>query len=464
MSSTLKILQYVVIVSLVIAATIISRIATTSFKKYDVGGGKFLGGTSPSFGTILVTMPEILFTPEHVLDGKLDEYVSLPVFDDNVTYQFIQDRVKKAIARKVDKPLGLMHEGIPPGRDAVMGLASYKGGGDIFRTLVGSLRTSGFDGHIILGVHPSISDDDQAYLAKMDVTFYAIEMVPCDKSISDGGTDGVRNSCSRGIEHLTIEKSRFEMSRQWLHACKSCTGWVLAMDTRDILFQRPPFTGMPHPDKSPYDLLFIEELAPYTQPQERDNPRTYVPTVSNGIYQGNEGGCYGHHYHQKYPERAILCSGTIIGNRRGMDRFLAVFVDEFLENNNKANPKCKAADTPDQLILQPMYYSGYFGEFERTRTSPWGAGPVNTIGVPCVQEGIHSSLDLTEFETETGLILNLNVKDGHPMRIAPIVHQWDRCHDWIHPFFNDHDKDLFGGRHTPLDQVKSVPWKVDEAS
>lgn len=463
MSSTLKILQYVVIVSLVIAATIISRIATTSFKKYDVGGGKFLGGTSPSFSTILVTMPEILFTPEHVLDGKLDEYVSLPVFDDNVTYQFIQDRVKKAIARKVDKPLGLMHEGIPPGRDAVMGLASYKGGGDIFRTLVGSLRTSGFDGHIILGVHPSISDDDQAYLAKMDVTFYAIEMVPCDKSISDGGTDGVRNSCSRGIEHLTIEKSRFEMSRQWLHACKSCTGWVLAMDTRDILFQRPPFTGMPHPDKSPYDLLFIEELAPYTQPQ-RDNPRTYVPTVSNGIYQGNEGGCYGHHYHQKYPERAILCSGTIIGNRRGMDRFLAVFVDEFLENNNKANPKCKAADTPDQLILQPMYYSGYFGEFERTRTSPWGAGPVNTIGVPCVREGIHSSLDLTEFDTETGLILNLNVKDGHPMRIAPIVHQWDRCHDWIHPFFNDHDKDLFGGRHTPLDQVKSVPWKVDEAS
>lgn len=389
-------------------------ITATSFKYYDVVGGEVFGDNRPGFSRILATRPDIVFTPQNVLNGRLDDYVSLPVLDDNVTYQSIQERVKRAIACKVDKPFGLMHEGTPPGHDAVMGLAWYKDGRDVFRTLVGSLRTSGFDGHILLGVHPSISEDDQAYLAKMDVTFYAIEMVPCDESISDGGKDGVRNTCSRGIEYLTLEKARFEMLRQWLHACKSCTGWVLAMDTRDIVFQRLPFTGMPHPDKSPYDLLFIEELTPYTQPP-RDNPRTDVTVLGNGWYQGSDGGCYGHHFHEKYPERAILCSGMIIGNRRGMDRFLAVFVDEFLENNKKANHKCKSAETPDQLILQPMYYSGYFGEFEQTRTSPWGTGPVNTIGVPCVREGNLSSLDLTEFDNKTGLILNLNVEDGHPM-------------------------------------------------
>jgi hypothetical protein len=158
-----------------------------------------------------------------------------------------------------------------------------------------------------------------------------------------------------------------------------------------------------------------------------------------------------------------LCSGTIIGNRKGMDRFLAVFVDEFLANNVKSNKACKASGTPDQLILQPLYYSGYFGEWERTRTSPWGTGPVNSIGVPCADSSdprktVYGSLDLTEFDSASGMILNLNVKDGHPARIAPMVHQFDRCHGWIDPFFEKHDAKLFGGMKIPLNEVQPVPW------
>ena len=406
-------------------------------------------------------LPNVVFTPDNVLNGKLDRYVSLPVFDDNVTYENIQERVQKSIARKVDLPFGLMHQGMPPGKDAVMGLATY-GDDDVevFRKLVGSLRTSGFDGHIILGVTPSIKDNVKSYLMKMDVTFYGIEKVTCDKSITDGedGTN-VRNTCAKGTDNLTIEKGRFEMSRQWLHACKECTGWVLLMDTRDIFFQQPPFTGMPPPDKSPYDLLLIEEIAPHSLPK-RDNPRTGVTKLSDGWYQGSDGGCYGHNFHNKYQDRAILCSGTIIGNRRGIDRFIAVFVDEFLENYKKPNQICKGSETPDQLILQPMYYSGYFGDVERTRTSPWGTGPVNTIGVPCVRSGVHSSLDLTDFDKDSGFILNPNLKDGHPMRVAPIVHQYDRCHGWIHDYFQKYDKELFGG---PVDQQNPVSWKVKSA-
>jgi hypothetical protein len=69
--------------------------------------------------------PQIVFTPQHVLDGRQNYYISLPVLDENVTYEKIQDRVRKSIARKVDEPHGLMHQGAPPGRDAVMGLATY---------------------------------------------------------------------------------------------------------------------------------------------------------------------------------------------------------------------------------------------------------------------------------------------------------------------------------------------------
>jgi len=406
----------------------------------------------------------ILHTPEHIANGNIQDYISLPVLDDNVTWHDIDARVQRAIAREINVPYGLMHQGYSPGHDVVMGLASYPQAMSTFRVLVGSLRKTGFDGHIILGVHPQIPQDEQEYLKKMDVTFYAVEFADCDESLMAGTDQGnfVRAKCSKGIEYLTLEKGRFEMKRQWLHACKECTGWVLAMDTRDAFFQAPPFSGMPPPDDSPYDLLFIEEVAPYSQPN-KPNKRDTIPILSNSFYQGSDAGCYGHDFHKKYGDRAVLCSGTIIGNRKGMDRFLAVFVDEFLENNSKSLEICRSSETPDQLILQPMYYSGRFGDYERTRTSPWGTGPVNTIGIPCVDNRdrsapVYGALDLTEFDSETGLILNLNLNDGHPARISPIVHQFDRCTAWIKPFFEKYDEKLFGGVNTPLDEVKPVPW------
>ncbi len=133
---------------------------------------------SPSFGATFDEDGELLrspgsnlpqqdnvFTPEHVLNGRLDDYVSLPVIDDNVTYENIQERVKNAIARKVGEPFGLLHQGTPPGHDAVMGLATYhEDDVEVFRKLVGSLRTAGFNGHIILGVIPSITNTVQSIL------------------------------------------------------------------------------------------------------------------------------------------------------------------------------------------------------------------------------------------------------------------------------------------------------------
>ena len=406
----------------------------------------------------------VYHTPETVLAGKLDQYISLPVLDDNVTYKDIQARVRRAMARKVNTPLGLMHKGNPPGHDVVMGLASFDPALQIFRILVGSLRQSGYDGHIILGVRPEIPKDEQEYLKKMDVTFYGLETFDCDESITDSTAEYsvVRGKCAKGVEYLTLEKARFALSRQWLHACKECTGWALTMDTRDLFFQAPPFIGMPPPDKSPYDLLFIEEATPYTQP-DKPNKRPHITVLSDSVYQGSDEGCYGHHFHKKYPDRAVLCSGTVIGNRKGMDRFLAVFVDEFLENSVKNLTICRTGETPDQFVLQPLYYSGYFGEFERTRTSPWGTGPINTIGIPCADDRdrpniVYGSMDLTEFDAATGLILNINLKDGDPARIAPVVHQFDRCSPWIDKFFEKYDEKLFGGINTPLDQVIPVPW------
>jgi hypothetical protein len=87
-------------------------------------------------------------------------------------------------------------------------------------------------------------------------------------------------------------------------------------------------------------------------------------------------------------------------------------------------------------------------------------GAIFEVTLFFVRSGVHSSLDLTEFDKVSGLILNPNLKDGHPMRIAPIVHQWDRCDDWIHPFIEKYDEKIFGG---PLDQQKTVFWKAEAA-
>ncbi len=86
--------------------------------------------------------------------------------------------------------------------------------------MVGSIRASGYDGHIILGVHTEMPQKERDYLIAMDVTMYQVEFVDCDESVlkkDESGRSGggaIRGKCSRGLETLTLEWGRFEMCRQ----------------------------------------------------------------------------------------------------------------------------------------------------------------------------------------------------------------------------------------------------------
>jgi hypothetical protein len=97
-----------------------------------------------------------------------------------------------------------------------VGISAYTNNMDTFVRFVGSLRRTGYDGKIILGVHKDISQEESDYLVSMDVTMYEVEFVKCAKNET-----GV---CARGIETLKLEWCRFEMSRQWLRACKEDVG------------------------------------------------------------------------------------------------------------------------------------------------------------------------------------------------------------------------------------------------
>jgi hypothetical protein len=222
----------------------------------------------------------------------------------------------------------------------------------------------------------------------------------------------------------------------------------MVMDTRDIFFQGNPFkdpliTTMPYASAN---LLFIEEIAPYTCP-DPDPIRSFV--AGNIRSQVHVVPCYGKETFSIYSKRPVLCSGTVIGNREGIHRFLSVLVYEFHENNKKGT-QCRSPSTTDQWTMNWLYYNGRFGEKEKTLTIPWGYGPVNTVGKPCVtRERKLGATDLVKRDLN-GTIVNM-----HDLRVSAAVHQFDRCGSWIGKYLRERSEVY----SPPNTETAVVPWK-----
>lgn len=277
-----------------------------------------------------------------------------------------------------------LHKSTATGENTVLGLASYpKNSLKLFKRLIGSLRNSNFQGHVILGVHPTISELEVEYLKRNQVTMYVVEAVSCEeKSIprttSKRKSPTIRSKCAKGLETLKLEWGRYELARQWLNACEECTGWTLVLDTRDVFFQGDPFQAIDDMKLSPLtQLIFIQEISPSTSPVN-DSSRSFI--AGNQRSESHTVPCYGWTTFRHYSHQPVLCSGTIFGTREGMDKFLSTLVKEFHENNQKENHRCYSPSTTDQWTLNWMYYNNKFGTEPQVVTVPWGYGPVNTIG------------------------------------------------------------------------------------
>ena len=211
----------------------------------------------------------------------------------------MNDVVQRIMDAPVPSPSEkLLHEAPkPPSSNAIVGLASYPKFMNGWRKLVGSLRTNGYEGHIILGVNPNIPQDERNYLDKMGVTYYAIELANCTSTILEGITsttnNEVRAKCSVGLETLKLEWGRYEMARRWLHSCTSCTGWNMVIDTRDIFFQSDPFKSLGNPNDALYELQFVEEIAQYTNPVVETQPHRATNLGQSMRYKVHTNPCYG---------------------------------------------------------------------------------------------------------------------------------------------------------------------------
>jgi hypothetical protein len=278
----------------------------------------------------------------------------------------------------------------------------------IHERFVGTLRKV-YDGHIILGVHPRISDREFEYLKSMDVTMYAVETAECDLpfKVSGDGNNAVRDKCTKLQPKLKMEWARYALAHQWLQECVACTGFAMHCDVRDSFFQAHPFRS--HYITATHDLYLIAE----------DTRKPHGSTCRHWFCWRSIKNCYGPQRFKKmatYLDEPVLCSGTTLGTRAGMLRYLMSITDRFLAMSTMGD-KCIPPNAVDQPVHALMYYQGVFGP--SSIALPYGESPVLTIGFPCTKP------DKLLTRDKDGLFLN---NDG---TVAPMVHQWDRCQPWI---------------------------------
>jgi hypothetical protein len=296
-------------------------------------------------------------------------------------------------------------------------------------------------------VHPNVSPREQEYLQAMNVTFYASDAGPCVSPLSDGsavatvqglgggGTNYIRGTCSKAYSRLVFEWARYEMALGWVKACAECTGWMLVCDVKDTVFQRSPFADLPPAtrDATP-DLMLFEEAWP--PPLGFDNNHWFA--------WGSVKNCFGkdheHEIMRAYRQKAVLCSGSTVGTREGLSRYLAAITRRYYELT-WLGADCTPPMAVDQPVHNWLFYTSHgYASTEAHRAfggaplghkavaMPFGTGPVQTVGRLCsmgekakLTLGSLSQVNLSVATDGTGLFLN---HDGLP---APVVHQHDRC-------------------------------------
>ena len=212
-------------------------------------------------------------------------------------------------------------------RDVVTGIAVYERNIlPMLKYFAGTLRLSGYSGEIILGVSPSISEGERRYLRSINCTHYAVKAISCGEAASiHSDSTRIRGACSAKYPRLKLEWARYQLAKDWIEACPHCTGWALVSDVRDAAFFGHPFRELGNPDTTANDLLLIEEYAGKDRGLHNDNWFSWA-----GIYK-----CYGFTDGKKIVDRyrsmPVLNSGTTIGTRSGIIRYLRTIVKQFQE-------------------------------------------------------------------------------------------------------------------------------------
>eukprot|EP00529_Nitzschia_sp_RCC80_P019868 CAMPEP_0113498532 /NCGR_PEP_ID=MMETSP0014_2-20120614/31229_1 /TAXON_ID=2857 /ORGANISM="Nitzschia sp." /LENGTH=424 /DNA_ID=CAMNT_0000392575 /DNA_START=23 /DNA_END=1294 /DNA_ORIENTATION=+ /assembly_acc=CAM_ASM_000159 len=208
-----------------------------------------------------------------------------------------------------------------------------------YERFVGSLRKTGYAGHIILAVAPTMDDLTRRYLEGMNTTLYEVQKMNCTYQIMDASQvtshhDEEIRTCLYPYPSLKHRWARYPLLRDLLINCTTCTGPVLHTDLRDTLFQRDPFG----PDAPPVNGLQVFE-------------EHYTIRTTNWVSDWPVYDCKGVHI-----DEPMLCSGTTVGTREAMIGYFDVMHEEM--DRWMASPKCCCFQTnaDDQSMHNWLFY------------------------------------------------------------------------------------------------------------
>jgi hypothetical protein len=305
-------------------------------------------------------------------------------------------------------------------KSAVLGLASGYGR-QVYEMFVGSLRATGFTGHIILAIAKDAPSDVVSYLSEQNVTIKYVERA--DKCTYNGtiGEKGVpidmqKSSewkCPKDYPDYKITWSRFLYYRDWLNECPSCADGVILTDVRDAFFQRDPFVTAVERNQ-------VHPLMVFQETPELDNEHwlTDWPITA----------CRKH----KVGKTPMLCSGSVMGSREGILEYIDVMEEEFKYWIQREN--CRIDNRgDDQSIHNYLYYTN---RFKNAVSIPHRQGPIHVVGYQAARifenatkEAEDAGVDISQIfirdnnwkewlprkygliNTNTGLIVN---EDGTP--------------------------------------------------
>lgn len=350
-------------------------------------------------------------------------------------------------------------------KSVVIGLASGYNL-DVYKRFVGSLRATGFNGHIILGISSDPPQDVTDYLQQQNVTTKPVDIGRCTyyNATMENGKPLLNQKCATSYPQYKIQWGRFPMAKDWLLDCEECTNGVMLTDTRDAYFQSDPFAYVDNPKS----IMVFEEIFPNL-------------TASHWLAHNTVSRCRKTQL-LRNESLPMLCSGSTMGSREGILQYVNAMVEEFDYWNSYDNCRSDMVGD-DQSIHNYLYYAN---KLPGAVAVPHRTGAIHVVGfqanVIFRKAIVDAEEDMSEEEKgsmnaedwvnrngfrvgtnkpqtnvddednawrdwlgkpslgtdladpKTGLILNF---DGRP---SPQVHQFDRFGHYINKFFDNMDE------------------------
>jgi len=320
--------------------------------------------------------------------------------------------------------------------DAVFALAE---GYDlkIYVLFIESLKETGFTGDLVLSVssHDKLKPGVEEYLRSyhklegedgINIVAYTVEWTCFEGdgvTVAKGAGEGVKKCKLNGMygdenenpvedPYLPrpVATARYELYWAWsLHY--ETHNWIMLIDSRDAYFQTDPFVNLERETQSskPDGLLYLF--------QENSEASNIGQSKFNSRWLKE---AYGEKSVTPFFDKAIICSGSTMGEQVAMESYLRGMVAQF------TNTRCLSKGC-DQGFHNYLYYSGGLNNVQGIRdvvVSKQGEGIINNLGVlrtkPLKERGL---LD------ESMQVLNWDKS------ISSVAHQWDRDSD-----LNDHLK------------------------